>query len=332
MNNWAPVTMSAVSSNSDYIDGRLQVRTIAFQSGQEICRGVHYRPSIGLMNTHEQQPCVILAHGFGGTVESGLHAYGKAFSDAGLHAVIFDYRHFGSSDGEPRQYLSLKLQLQDWHAAIAFARKQPSIDATRIALWGVSLSGGLVIDVAAEDEDIRGVIAEFPMLDGFAALMNIYHYAGISQILKLLGAGCRDAVNRLCGGRPFTIPIVGLPGELAALATADAESGYRWIAPSTWRNEICAAIALAIPFYRPGLRLEHIRAPILIQIADHDTILPVESIERFVNKSSASLRVEHYPSGHFDAFSGVMFESAVSDQIQFLMSHLYGRNHENEPT
>lgn len=324
--------MSALSNESHHADRMARVRPIAFQSGQVTCRGVHYLPSsVALAKSRERQPCVILAHGFGGTVEAGLHAYARAFSDAGLHAVIFDYRHFGSSDGEPRQYLSLKRQLQDWHAAIAFARSQPSIDSEQIALWGVSLSGGHVIKVAAEDGHIRGVISQFPMLDGFAALLHIYRYAGINQILKLLNAGCRDAVSRLCGGRPLTIPIVGSPGRVAALATVDAESGYKAIAPSNWCNEICAAIALAIPLYRPGRHLAHTRAPVLIQIADHDTILPVESIERFVDQSSAAVRVEHYPSGHFDAFGGEMFESAVTDQLQFLMTHLNGRNHENEP-
>ncbi len=323
--------MSALFPESQHAESLSQVRAIAFKSGQETCRGVHYLPSsAGVLNTEEPQPCVVLAHGFGGTVEAGLHAYAKVFADAGLHAVIFDYRYFGSSDGEPRQYLSLKCQLQDWHAAIAFARSHPSIDAGKIVLWGMSLSGGHVIDVAAEDGHIRGIISQFPMLDGFAALMHIYRYAGSVQILKLLGAGFRDMVNQLCGGKPFTIPIVGAPGELAALATVDAESGYKAIVPPTWRNEICAAIALAIPLYRPGRHLGRITAPVLIQIADHDTILPVESIERFANKSPASVRVEHYPSGHFDAFSGAMFESTVADQLQFLMTHLNGRNHESE--
>jgi len=323
--------MNALSPESKYVDSMSQVRAIAFKSGQETCRGVHYLPSsTGLLKTDEPRPCVVLAHGFGGTVEAGLHPYARAFAEAGLHAVIFDYRYFGTSDGEPRQYLSLKCQLQDWHAAIAFARSQSSIDAGKIVLWGVSLSGGHVIDVAAEDGRVRGVISQFPMLDGLAALLHIYRYAGSIQILKLLGAGVRDSVNRLCGGKPFTIPIVGPPGKLAALATVDAESGYKAIAPSTWRNEICAAIALAIPLYRPGLRLRHIRVPVLIQIADHDTILPVKSIERFVNKSTTSVQVEHYSSGHFDAFSGAMFESAMADQVQFLMTHLDGRNHESE--
>jgi alpha/beta superfamily hydrolase len=30
-----------------------------------------------------------------------LDAYAEAFAEAGYHALVFDYRHFGDSEGEP---------------------------------------------------------------------------------------------------------------------------------------------------------------------------------------------------------------------------------------
>jgi alpha-beta hydrolase superfamily lysophospholipase len=65
---------------------------------------------------------VILAHGFGGTREARLWAFAERFRAAGIAALVFDYRHFGDSEGEPRQLLSISRQLDDWRAAIAFAR------------------------------------------------------------------------------------------------------------------------------------------------------------------------------------------------------------------
>ncbi|MDZ7735857.1 MAG: alpha/beta fold hydrolase [Gammaproteobacteria bacterium] len=135
---------------------------------------------------------MILAHGFGGTADAGLDPYARMFAESGMHAIIFDYRHFGSSEGEPPQLVSIRHQLQDWHAAVAFARSQEGIDAERIVLWGMSLSGGHVIHVAARDRRISAIIAQFPMLDGLAALRNILGYAGYGQILKLMSAGIRE--------------------------------------------------------------------------------------------------------------------------------------------
>lgn len=295
---------------------------IAFKSGHEICRGVHYMPLLkDTMTAHDKQPCVILAHGFGGTADAGLHPYANIFAESGWHAIVFDYRHFGTSDGTPRQLLSVRRQLQDWHAAIAFARSQKGIDAERVILWGVSLSGGHVIHAAANDGRVRAVIAQFPMLDGFSALRNIINYSGYEQILKLLAAGTRDLIGKWLGRKPVLLPIVGEPGELAALSTPDAKPGYSAIVTSQWQNAVCARIALAIPFYRPGFLLKRITAPVLIQLADQDTILPPPSLERFMNPGQ-HVQVRHYSSGHFDAFSGEVFKLSVDDQVNFVLTAL----------
>ena len=98
-----------------------------------------------------RRPCVVLAHGFGGTVDSGLMPYAERFAAAGLDALAFDYRHFGASAGEPRQLVSVPRQLEDYAAAIAFARGLDGVDPDRIVVWGTSFSGGHVVEVAVAD-------------------------------------------------------------------------------------------------------------------------------------------------------------------------------------
>lgn len=310
----------------------LTVRHIAFRSGHETCHGSHYVPLRDrLMTARGAAPCVILAHGFGGTADAGLEPYARRFAESGLHAITFDYRYFGASEGAPRQLLSIRRQLQDWHAAIAFARAQEGIDAQGIILWGVSLSGGHVVHAAARDEDVCAVIAQYPMLDGFAALRNVHNYSGYRQIMQLLVAGTRDYLNSLFGREAVTIPIVGAPGHLAALSTPDAEPGYRAIATPQWQNAVCARIALTIPFYRPGFLLDRITCPVLIQVATHDTILPPSSITRFVCQTRPHMQIKHYPAGHFDAFHGRLFDSSAEDQVNFILTALGESNHENNP-
>ena len=41
-----------------------------------------------------------MAHGIGGTRDSGLLPFAEAFAEAGLDALLFDYRNFGDSTGE----------------------------------------------------------------------------------------------------------------------------------------------------------------------------------------------------------------------------------------
>ncbi len=89
-----------------------------------------------------------MAHGLAAVKEMRLDAYAERFAAAGLNVLVFDYRHFGASDGDPRQLLDIKKQHQDWVNAVAHARSRPEVDAERVALWGSSLSGGHVMAVA----------------------------------------------------------------------------------------------------------------------------------------------------------------------------------------
>src|SRR5436309_3317807 len=118
---------------------------IAFPSGGEDCKAWLFLPDA------ERPPLVILGHGLGGTREMGLEPYARRFADAGIAALVFTYRHFGDSGGQPRQLLDIERQLTDWAAALAYVRGLDGIDTDRIGLWGSSFGGGHVIEVAARD-------------------------------------------------------------------------------------------------------------------------------------------------------------------------------------
>jgi len=90
-----------------------------------------YRPE----SPHGDVPCVVMAHGFSATRDDGLPAYAEAFRDAGFAVVLFDYRHFGASTGEPRQLLDIGRQHDDYRSVIAWPRRLDGIDPDRIVLW-----------------------------------------------------------------------------------------------------------------------------------------------------------------------------------------------------
>jgi hypothetical protein len=48
----------------------------------------------------------------------GLDKYASYFADKGLAAFVFDYRTFGGSSGEPRNWVSPRRHLADWRSAI----------------------------------------------------------------------------------------------------------------------------------------------------------------------------------------------------------------------
>jgi dienelactone hydrolase len=271
------------------------------------------------------RPCVVMAHGFGGTRDSGLLPFAERFAAAGLDALVFDYRTFGDSTGEPRQLVHWRRHREDYKAAIAFARTLDGVDPERIVLWGSSYSGGHVIAEAADDPRIAAVISQAPAVDGLAALIEVARYAGPRTLLRLGGLGARDAIRGALGRAPLRVPIVGPPGSLAAITAPDAEPGFMRIAGPTFRNEFCARAVLDAARNRPTTRAADLPCPVLFQIADRDSIAPPAAVEKAAWEATGRAEVRRYPLGHFDVYVGEGFERAVADQLHFLRRHVAAR-------
>ncbi|MGQ9573864.1 MAG: alpha/beta hydrolase [Thermoguttaceae bacterium] len=299
----------------------LHRKEICFRSRGRTCHAWLYRPPIGGLQRSRTSPCVVMAHGLGGTRDAGLVAFAERFAAAGFAALVFDYRHFGASQGQPRQLLWIRSQLQDWSAAIGVARTLPGVDPARIALWGSSLGAGHALVAAARDRRIAAVVCQCPMTDGLAAVLNVLEYAGFRQGWRLAAHGLWDLLAGVFGGVHY-VPIVGPPGSLALMTTADAEPGYRAIAPRDFRWESAARIAVLLAFYRPIRSARHIRCPVLIQICLHDSVAPRRAAEATLRALGKRGHVQRYALGHFEVYRGGGFQQSVVDQLEFLGRHL----------
>ena len=151
-----------------------------------------------------------MAHGFSATRRDRLPAYAERFADAGFAVLLFDYRGFGDSAGEPRQIIDIKAQHADYEAAIAAARGLEGIDPARIALFGSSFSGGHVVALAARHPELAAAIAQVPFADGIAQLRITPPRVALRATLD----GIRDQIARLArpraaddrAGRPARAP------------------------------------------------------------------------------------------------------------------------------
>ena len=78
-------------------------REIEFDAEGVTLRGWFYTAE-GVSNS---APAVVMAHGFSAVKEMYLDSFAEVFAAAGLHALVFDNRNFGASDGEPRQEIEI---------------------------------------------------------------------------------------------------------------------------------------------------------------------------------------------------------------------------------
>jgi pimeloyl-ACP methyl ester carboxylesterase len=148
---------------------------VSFASGEDTCAAWLYLPD-GV----PAPPVVILGHGLGATREMRLDAFAERFARAGIAALAFTYRHFGDSTGQPRQLLSIKRQLADWDAAIAWVKDRRDVNGTRIALWGSSFGGGHSITVASRHPELKAAVSQCPFTDGLASALALGPTEGVA--------------------------------------------------------------------------------------------------------------------------------------------------------
>src|SRR5205814_7126096 len=126
-----------------------------------VLRGWHYLPQ-----SAGPKPTVVMCHGYSAVKEMDLDRFAEVFAEAGIGSVVFDNRNFGASDGEPRQEIDPWQQMRDYRHAITYAGTLPTVDASRLGLWGSSYSGGHALVVGAMDRRVRCVVAQVPLISG----------------------------------------------------------------------------------------------------------------------------------------------------------------------
>lgn len=151
--------------------------TVTFQS-----EGVTLEAQLYMPGGSGPHPIVVMAGGWCYVKELVQPRYARVFQEAGIGALIFDYRGFGTSAGEPRQHADPVGQVQDYRNAISFVETLPSVDQDRIAVWGISYSGGHSLIVGALDSRARVAISIVPVIDGLETMRRAHGTMGFRRL------------------------------------------------------------------------------------------------------------------------------------------------------
>jgi alpha-beta hydrolase superfamily lysophospholipase len=283
-------------------------RDLIFDISGDDCAAWLYPAAGGV----ERAPIVVMAHGLSGTRRDRLGVFAERFATAGFAALVFDHRGFGDSGGEPDLF-DPRRQLDDWRAAIAFARSLPEADPEGVVTFGSSMGGGNALAAAAADRHVAAAISQVPFLD----LLRQAHRSSLRVRAAMLTAAVR--------GRH--LPAVGQPDEAALINAPGGEAGWRRVVSigedSRWRNRVSSRWLLGRP-YRPARHAARLHCPWLVCVGEADRVAkPGPAIAAARRAPRGELRT--YPGvDHFDIYDGLTHEAVVADQLDFLRRHLSG--------
>jgi dienelactone hydrolase len=266
------------------------------------------------------RPAIVMAHGLAAVKAGGLAPFAERFCREGFTAVAFDYLQWGGSSGQPREEVSVPRQRQDYRTVIDWAMNDPEIDSAQIVVWGTSFSSLHAVELAATDSRLRAAIAQNPLVDGLAGM----RMAPPTLSLRLFAAGLMDRLGSLLGRPPRYIPAGVAPGEFGLVANAAAVAGLDIIRPNDgteWNNRVAARSVLGIAAHRPVRKAAKIRCPILLVVAENDTIAPMGPALR-VARRAPKAELFRSRGDHYDVYEGGQdFDRVINAEVDFLHRH-----------
>lgn len=292
---------------------------VSFDSRGLTCKGWLFTPDSAA--TERKLPIIIMAHGFSGVKEMGLAELAEKYANAGYAVLLFDYRFFGSSEGEPRGQLFPLEMVEDYRNAISWACEHPEIDPHRIGLWGTSYSGGLAVYAATYDKRVKAVVVQAPSLwnGEDRSTADPDRWDAVGRFLQ------SERSERYMTGKVGYIKVVAPDGEPCVLPGTEVYDAYMSLkeqAPS-WKNEITIESLEKVREFDP---ITHIKmmspAALLVIAAENDGLIPISAVEAAFEKAPAPKKLSIHPVGHFDFYHDPGLSTAASEAIDWYDQHI----------
>lgn len=293
-------------------------RLVSFPGDDAELRGYLFEHPAG------RRPAVVMSHGLSATA-TGMVAdrYATVIHDAGLNVLLFDHRGFGLSGGEPRQEIGRWIQMRGYRDALDFVAGLPSVDPSRIAVWGDSYSGAVALGVAAFDARVAAVVVQVPAC-GSSAPPDDPGGSTFGEHRKVYRNGVPAGTSFGSGPRQ---PVVSFDQD-SVPSVLPPITAFRWFIeyggrPGTgWQNWVTGrAPNLAVPFHA-GLATPHLHGPSMWLVAEDDEMPGAEPEVTLAAFSAAPEPKElvTISGGHFGLLyePSELFDRASRAEAEFL--------------
>jgi ketosteroid isomerase-like protein/fermentation-respiration switch protein FrsA (DUF1100 family) len=282
------------------------VSEVLFNSMGIACAGTFFRP----VGKGDAVPAVVICHGFSAVRRMTLPKYAEALAASGIAVLTFDYRFIGESGGEPRYQVYPHEQREDIRNAMTWLAKQPGIDSDRIGLWGSSLGGGHVIQVAVHDSRVKAILTQVPAVSPAKVIEGLPADARAT----LFDAVEADRCRRANGGGRALIPITAPEGEFSALGSNDLQWHLDMEAQyPPFANLVTLDSMGVMAENDPGAWVRRLAVPVLMVVCENDqTADPDLALETYAEMSEPK-ELLTYVGDHYDVYDNPDMRSRVID-------------------
>ncbi len=296
---------------------------VSFKSDGETLRGWLYLPS--KIPQGEKLPVIVTANAMTGVKEINLPEYAKRFAEAGFVNIIFDYRYWGQSTGEPRYHISPTEQRKDISSALTFLAEQPEVDSNRIGGWGISMGGGHMLFLATWEPRFKVVMAVSTGISPPKEGEPLTEEEAKARYDELLAASNAERAGR--AGAKITTMRAWCPEPMdgCALPVKEAydfyENARRSFAP-TFENKLTSTSFQNMQVDDVAFAIHLAKVPILILHPDRD-VVPVEHVLFYYKRAPEPKRLVVFSGLHTTTYvGGKHLEEAAQESIAWFKMYL----------
>lgn len=194
-----------------------QVKEVTFESNEQTLVGNLYLPDDYQEGT--KLPGTVIT-GAWTTVKEQMPAnYAEEMADRGYAALVFDFRNWGESQGDNRQFENPANKTEDIVAAANYLATREEVDANKIAGLGICASSGYMAGAAAQSEDIKSVALVAPWLHDRELVNEIY--GGEESVQNLIQTSREAQAKYETTGEISTVPAASQTNENAVMYQAE---------------------------------------------------------------------------------------------------------------
>jgi uncharacterized protein len=282
-------------------DEKVIRREISFPSQGVFIKGWLYLPAdrMGM-----ESPGIVTANALTAVKEITLPGYAERFAAAGFVTLVFDYRFWGESEGEPRNQIIPYEMQQDIRNAITWLAEQQEVNPELIGGWGVSLGGAHMLYLAAFDRRLKAVVVTATSVNGIASAEKMM---GKEFLLDVMTQLAQDRILRYKTGSLATYKTAwGKFGEDVLFPVEEAYDFYtkaqRTYAPN-FENRVTVQSMENLNEYNPDFAI-HLASPtaLLIVHAEHD-VIPVDLIHDLYERANEPKKLVVKDCKHTDLYN-----------------------------
>ncbi|KAL7914006.1 Alpha/Beta hydrolase protein [Trichoderma velutinum] len=270
-------------------------------------------------------PAVIIITGLTFLKEHGTDNASETFLKAGFATLQYDHRHWGSSDGLPRQHVNLFQQAEDLSDAISYMAGRSDIDADRIAIWGIGHGGGVVIQTGAYDKRAKAVMVISPFFSGEVDMLRFpptaYQDAWEERASRIANPGIEHKYVPIFAESmemAETSPLDSIIGSPQGFGLWSAFKPLSDAAGTPWENKLTLESLYWQSKFEPTASIHRISPRPLYWIATDAPLLPnYQDQVRAYEKAFEPKQFSCFRSLEESAF-GPLYEKNLEEQADFL--------------